>query len=354
MIRIYDLNLSLKAEIDDYESLSFTRRYYTFGEFQIVINADKNNTEELQKDRIIQVNKDTRKIGIIKVIDRESEQTDSITVIGYTLDYLFRDRVILPILPSAYDSITGPGETVIKHYINNCLISPLDSDRILSFFNLVADGGAGSTGEYNARFDDLSIKLGEIRKRKEMGIEIRMNLTSLKFDIDTYEGEDHSSGTTNPVIFSTDYDNIIKQKYYKSDVDEKTFAYVGGEGDGSSRVIGTAGTGIGINRKEVFVDTNLPSGSLTEAGTTELAQYRPIETFEGQTINRKPFIYEQDFDLGDIVTVTNKKWGVTLNTRITAITEVYEAEGFEIIAEYGNNIPELRDVINKKIKKEVD
>ena len=354
MIRIYDLNVSLKGEIDDYESLTFTRKYYTFGEFEIEINADKNNTAELQKNRIIQVDKDPRKIGIIKVIDRESEDVDVIKVLGYTLDFLFRDRIILPVGSSAYDSITGPGETVIKHYIANCITSPIDPDRVMAFFNLIADGAAGSTGEYNSRYDNLSTKIGEIRKRKEMGVEVTLNLTTKKFEIDTYEGEDHTSGTANPVIFSTDYDNLIEQKYYISDVDEKTFAYVGGEGEGASRLLDTAGTGTGINRKEMFVDTYLPLSSLEEAGETELSQNREIETFEGQTINRKPFIYEQDFDLGDVVTVTNKKWGVTLNTRITAITEVYEPDGFELIAEYGNNIPLLKDIIDKKTKREVD
>jgi hypothetical protein len=353
MIRIYDLDLNLKAEIDDYESLSAGRKYYTFGETNLTINAEKQNVEEIQEDRIIEVNQDRSKIAIIKVIDREADSDETVKVTAYSLDFLFRNRVITPPAGNAYDSITAPAETAIKHYIDNCITNPVDPDRKMPQFALVTSAGQGATAEYNARYDQLDRFLDEIRSQQNIGIKFTLNLVTKKIDIDTYLGESHISGSADPVIFSTDYDNLISQKYYVSDVEEKNFAYVGGQGEAAARTIGTAGTETGINRKEMWVDTNQPAGSLTAAGETALANNKELVTFEGQVINRLPFIYETDFNLGDEVTITNKKWGVTLNTRITAVTEIYESSGFQLDIEFGNNIPELKEVINKKTKREV-
>lgn len=352
MIRVYDLDINLLAEIDDYESLIFTRDYYMHGEFELTINANKNNVDTLLKDNLIVVDRAPNKCGIIKTVDREAEENESITILGYTLDYLFTDRIILPAAASIYDSITGPAETAIKHYIDNSVTDPTDADRKIDLFSLVADAGQGGSSEYNARYNELQEFLSAIRREQEIGIECRINLTTKKIDVDVIVGQDHTSGTANPVIFSTDYDNLISQRFFDSDVGYKNYAYTGGEGEGTTRDLAEVGSATGIDRREIFVDTNLPLASLPAAGATELASYPQIVTFEGEVINRLPFIYETDFDLGDEVTITNKRWGVDLNTRIIAITEIYEPDGFELDIAFGNEIPNLRTTINKKTKKE--
>ena len=55
-------------------------------------------------------------------------------------------------------------------------------------------------------------------------------------------------------------------------------------------------------------------------------------TFDTEILTQGPYHYGQDWDLGDVVTVQNRKWGVTLDSRITEITEVYEPAGFELRA----------------------
>ena len=353
MIRLWDLNINLLAEIDDYESLIFTREYYTHGSFELTINANKQNTEYLTVDTIMTLATGTHKCGIIKLIERVSEETEALKVTGFTMDLLFKDRLIIPVSPSAFDGVTAAAETAIKHYIANSVTSPLDTDREISIFNLTADAAQGASAEYNARYNNLAAFLGSIRSQQEIGITCSLNLSTKLVDIDVIVGEDHTSGSAAPVIFSTDYDNLLSQTFYESKLEERTFAYVGGQGEGASRAIATYGTATGLDRKELFVDTAVDAGSLSSAGQTELAQYPNILTFEGEVINRLPFIYEQDFDLGDIVTITNRKWGVQLDTRIVQVTEIYEPEGFKLAIAFGNNIPTMRDVINKKTKKEV-
>ena len=46
---------------------------------------------------------------------------------------------------------------------------------------------------------------------------------------------------------------------------------------------------------------------------------------EGQILTKSPFIYERDWDIGDITTQQNKNWGITMDARITEVKEIYES-----------------------------
>ncbi|GLI20046.1 hypothetical protein TSYNTROPHJE_18590 [Tepidanaerobacter syntrophicus] len=45
--------------------------------------------------------------------------------------------------------------------------------------------------------------------------------------------------------------------------------------------------------------------------------------------------------MGDIVTVQNKDWNITMDTRITEVEEIYEASGFKLNVTFGKNTPTL-------------
>ena len=60
-------------------------------------------------------------------------------------------------------------------------------------------------------------------------------------------------------------------------------------------------------------------------------------------------VYKTDYDLGDKVTILDKKLGVTLNTMITQIEETYESGKVTITPTFGNKIPSLLDKIRRHI-----
>ena len=68
----------------------------------------------------------------------------------------------------------------------------------------------------------------------------------------------------------------------------------------------------------------------------KLAKCKQIETFESKINIRSNLIYKEDFDLGDVVTCISKKWGITIDSRITEIEEVYEEDGFNVNVVFGN------------------
>lgn len=59
--------------------------------------------------------------------------------------------------------------------------------------------------------------------------------------------------------------------------------------------------------------------------------------------------YEKDFDLGDLVTLQTKEWGVSLSARLTEVKEIYEPGGVKIEVTFGNNRPTLITKIKQEL-----
>lgn len=88
-------------------------------------------------------------------------------------------------------------------------------------------------------------------------------------------------------------------------------------------------------------------GILQQRGNEKLAEYGIIEAMEAQT---KPFVnfkYREDYDLGDIVTVEKKMWGIKMDKRITEIQEIFENGGFDIVPTFGDPLPETVNLEEK-------
>jgi hypothetical protein len=88
---------------------------------------------------------------------------------------------------------------------------------------------------------------------------------------------------------------------------------------------------------------------LTARGNADLALTADIKTFDSKINVNSNLVYKTDFDLGDKVTCTNRKWGVTIDAVISEIEEVWEEKGFSVSVVFGNTIPTLLDLIRQKI-----
>ena len=82
----------------------------------------------------------------------------------------------------------------------------------------------------------------------------------------------------------------------------------------------------------------------------KLSECTKVETFDCIISDTNKLIYRVDFDLGDKVSIINKKWGLMLNERIISITETYDVEGLKIDIEIGSNIPTLVEKIKRKMR----
>jgi len=351
-IRIFDSDLTFLSEIDAYKSLIFSRKYYTYGDFSIKINRNIKNAEYLVNDNIIMLGSDYSKCGIIKKIeisiDEDGAGSEYVIATGYTLDYLFIQRIIIPKSGSVSDSIDSVAETVIKYYIDMHCINAIDTDRNMSILNLIADANRGVNINWSSRYKNLSDELDSIRYNSKMGVKLTINGSNI--DIDVFEGVDRTEGTANPVIFSIEYDNIKTQDYIDSLMDYKNVGYVGGSGEGTLRNIVEVGTETGFDRYEMFIDKrNANTVDLIDRGGYELAQYPRVLNLEGEILQNGPFKYEDEWNLGDVVVVKNDRWGVKKDARITEITETYQDNVCDIEVIFDDSVTTFTNRISKKL-----
>lgn len=211
------------------------------------------------------------------------------------------------------------------------------------------------------------------------------------------EGRYQNESGNSPVIFSPQFDNVKSMQYVDSDLNFKNTAYIAGQGEGVERRVVEFGEESGLARKELFVDARdvseetdiegedpvprppqeiitdlfnrgeqklaemiqeifLEAQIMTPVKTVDikkethfLTQFQIAESVKVTEEFASSFVYEEDWDLGDIVTIQNKDWGVTLDARITEIKEIYEPEGFQLEATFGNSRPTLTSKIKQEL-----
>ncbi|AJD31586.1 hypothetical protein FDE98_02410 [Clostridium sporogenes] len=358
-IRIIDKDFNLLGEIDNYESLIFIRRFFKVGEFELHINIDKQNTDKLHEDNLIFLGVYFNKVGIIEHIDKSMSEDgkEQLVIKGPTLKGIAKRRLIIPSIGQGYDNAIGSQETIIKQFTNNNIVNPVDVNRKIPQVIIAKDKQRGKQDAWRTRYENLADKITEIAEYSNLGWDITLDTNNNKFVFDVIEGKNLTvdQELLPPVIFSVDFDNIKNKHFVKSLLNYKNVGYCGGKGEDEERLIQQVGEAKGLSRNEVFIDCSQADdiSELKSMGNHKLDDFKIVNTFEAQVIPYGAFIYGQDWDLGDIVTVQDKKWGVTLNSRITEIKEIYEVNGFNLECVFGNSIPTIIDKIKKVSKKDV-
>ena len=114
-------------------------------------------------------------------------------------------------------------------------------------------------------------------------------------------------------------------------------------------------TATGWERREIMVDArDIKRDGLTEAqykaalvqrGTEKLAEYGIVECLEAVTLPNVNFTYKTDYDLGDVVTVNKKAWGIKMDKRITeAVSYTHLQQQMAEAGKNADNSAEYRDL----------
>lgn len=350
-IRLLTSSFQLLGEIDDYESLQFIRRFHKPGEFELHININKNLTETLQENNLVVLS--PKKVGVILHRELNRENTEQLVIKGYTLQGILSRRITVPPSGQAYDKIKANAETVLKHYVRQNAVEPVDPNRIIPNLIIADDLQRGAIVDWQSRFKNLVDELESISFSAGIGWDVFLDLERQKWVFEVHEPRNLTASQNElpPVIFSIDFDNIKNQTFTDSAINYKNYGYIGGQGEGEDRTVVEVGDASGLSRIETFIDArDIEEGeNLATRGQQKLQEMQKILSFESEILTYGPFVYEKDWDLGDIVTVQDKKWGITLDTPITEIKEIYEPGGFRLEATFGNTVPTLIERIKKTI-----
>lgn len=340
-IRIYSQDLRFKGVSENQTSISWHRKYFEPGEFEIHTPITPENVKLYQMNNLVWL-QGAVEAGVIE--DLKYEETNNINEIiikGRFLESYMDRRIIYPIV-----NFEGYTEVGMRKLLDDLAYS-------FPFVEL---------GELQGFEDEVNFQVGwknlldcetRLAKSSNLGYRFRPDFTARKIYFEVYKGLDRtrSQHVRSFTEFSDDFDNINSAAFYDNDQLEKTVAYVAGEEREGQRTIVIVGDseGTGYARRELYVDAkDLSSDNLTpeqyeatliQRGIEKLNENMRSTSLECVTIPLGNFNYKRDYDLGDIVTTKKSNWNVGQDLRITEIEEVYEHGAMQVVPTLGNPLP---------------
>lgn len=339
-IRVYEPNLKLAGIIDSFKSLIWNRRYNDCGSFELYLPLTNDNIELFQNGRLV-YKRGSNEAGVIEDINiQDSYDKKEVTIKGRFLTSYLDRRLIKETF-----SFSGSTEQAMYQIIDKCVSIPLlELDSVKGYDEQVS---------FQVTMKNLLSTEKNLAKSSNLGFCIEPIFLEQKLLFKVLKGVDRTfAQSNNPrVIFSDEYNNLNRAVYQYNNQLYKNVAIVGGEGEGTSRKYVTVGSGDGSELREIFVDAkDLRSDGLTESqyldqlrqrGYESLVSNSIVESLDFDVLNNSSFVYLEDYDLGDIVSI--RKWGIIQNKRITEIQEVYEGGGRTVGLTLGNPLKETVD-----------
>ena len=337
---IYNKSLDLIGLIDVFDSLRWRRRYFQPGEFELHLKYTAENMKLLEEDNII-ARRDANEAGIIEGI---SIDKDDFTVRGRFLSSLTERRIVMI-------------ETVLNTTAELAMRTIISNMNPIPFLELGEVKNYTEPVDLQVTYKNVCTTLTKIAQVSNIGYGVRFDRKNKNLLFECYRGIDRSAAQNAypRVIFSEEFENATDSKYSLETENYKTVAVVGGEGEGTSRIIATVGDATGLKRRELFVDAkDIQRGDLTDneykalliqRGNEALAQAVKNETFESNVNLQSSLVYKSDFNLGDIVTCRNRDWNKVIDVRIAEIEEVYENGIITLTPTFGSPLPELKDIL---------
>lgn len=362
-IRVIDKDFVFCALLDGCSSIQWTRKLWEVGTFEIHIDLHQEGAAELQPGRIVFL--DERRTGIITYYEvQESRKGAEVVAKGSELKDLCRRRLTVPGQVEdtqyygydRYPALEAPDaavESVIKHYVGRHMVSPDDPNRAFPRLVIALDQQRGDLMRWQSRFETLDVVFKEIGEMYGMGYEIQLDLGNGLFVFDVVPGEDHTAGSSSPVIFSSGWENVANVKYSEDESKWMNTGYAGGAGEDEARLIQTVFENdvitSGFGRSETWLDCgsiDLVDDLLYE-GKYKLKDKTLIRALTGDVLPAGPFVYLRDWDLGDIVTVQSRAAGIELDTQITEVKESYEQGRADIKPTFGKRTKNVLDEIRQ-------
>lgn len=339
---VADTSFNKLAIVDDYTSFIWTSRYYETGDFELVVPVDQKHLDLMKKDYYIFRDDDPDNAGIIEdvLIKRDETGTEQMIVSGRFLQSILGRRIV-----AEQTNVDGTVAECMNTLINDNIMFPSDSSRIIEGFDYeVITVSQSMKAQYTG--NNIYDVISDICKTYGVGFKVIPHNNGFLFRV--YEGTDRSyAQSVNPwIVFSDEYDNLLSSEYEECYQNQITAVLVAGEGEGLDRKTAWATDGTtGLLRREAYKnERNLRSndGSITPEEYTELLEesgkqsLTQVTTAFTGTVYFDSVKFREDVFLGDICTIENSRWGLSINTRLVEVIEsVSETGDYSIVPTFG-------------------
>lgn len=369
MLYVCDSNFNRLGAVGTFSYLLWRKKYSECGEAELHVDVTAKNIELLQKGNIIFRQDDNEAMYIYyRGFSDDDNGIDQLVVKCFSLVRWTDRRILWGIY-----NFNGKIESIIRRMITESMISPSDSGRRISQVNLTPLKNIGVSLYKQSSYANVYDSIVELCNTYDIGIRCNFNGRTMFYDI--YNGIDRTiNQMTNPrIILSKSRANLLQRTYEDADNDLKNTALIGGAGEDYDRRTASIINGTGLNRRELFVDARdisdqtgekdedgepiyIPLSQynqlLVARGNEALAEYTEFTSFDCELdVTKENTKYNEDFFLGDLVTIHDEQLNLLFNSRVLEADEVFQNDGKSIFVRVGKSVPTLPQAMKRMVKR---
>lgn len=345
--------------INKFNMIQYNPKYSGIGSFELSCALNEENKSLIVEDNILWI--EDEYAGVIQYIDKSSD--NEIKAKGKLLSVVLNWRTVIKTY-EANKLTTGIFEELVR------LNFMTDDERKIEGFTFINNVIDNTAIRYQVTGKSLSDIFQPLSETYDIGYEVYLNMEEKAFEFTLFRGKDLTIGNKDgnkPVIFGTDFNNILKSEYVSDNNNYRNVAYVAGEGEGENRVVVEVKQteSAGFFRREIVVDArDIQKANsisrmtdeeynelLQQRGKEKLSEFRKAESYDAELMSdaRTGFVYGKDYFLGDTVSVVDKNLGVILSAKITEVTVTFAEDGYTVEPTFGFGLPTLYDKLKKGV-----
>lgn len=345
--------------INKFDMIQYNPKYSGIGSFELSCALNEENKSLIVEDNILWI--EDEYAGVIQYIDKSSD--NEIKAKGKLLSVVLNWRTVIKTY-EANKLTTGIFEELVR------LNFMADDERKIEGFTFINNVIDNTAIRYQVTGKSLSDIFQPLSETYDIGYEVYLNMEEKAFEFTLFRGKDLTIGNKDgnkPVIFGTDFNNILKSEYVSDNNNYRNVAYVAGEGEGENRVVVEVKQteSAGFFRREIVVDArDIQKANsisrmtdeeynelLQQRGKEKLSEFRKAESYDAELMSdaRTGFVYGKDYFLGDTVSVVDKNLGVILSAKITEVTVTFAEDGYTVEPTFGFGLPTLYDKLKKGV-----
>lgn len=367
VFQVDDTTFDRIGEVNQYDSLIWPDKLNGYANFELWAPIIEENSLYFKKGNILWCGGDNAcRIEIVKEeVDEYGEK--KFNVKGRTLEMLLTTRIVW----GTYNATSKFTSTIMYELVKANCVNPTDSKRKIPWLRCANDDNIGlKIDKYQKTGGEVYDACVSLASDADIGFNVRFDPYAKEIIFEVISGVDRTAEQTSnePVIFSTDLEDLLSSSYYTNDQEAKTTALVMGEGEGADRkqVVSGVETAKGFERRELFVDARdlqsqtyeggethiIPAAQylriLDQRGDEKLAEHQVVETFEARirVIGDVQYEFGKDYKKGDRVTVRDKILDVSVSARITEVEEDFD-EDYALLLTFGYSYPTIMEKVKQ-------
>jgi len=351
-MELYILDSLLRREtvVDRFESLIWTERFSSAGDFELVVHSTAGNRKLFKSGVKLAQNESYRVMSVESVEDKtDAEGRALLTVKGPSLEIILDDRVAKNVFADTFNTptwnMTGtPAAIARKIFTDICMTGVLNVGDKIPYIQpgtiFPADTIAESAVAINIELALTTVyaAIKNLCELYDMGFRLVRNFDTSQLYFNIYMGSDRTTKQSNlaAVVFSPELDNLQNTAALTTTETYKNVAYVFSPvGYTTVYPQGVDPLTAGLERRVLLVnadditDPDPPTALalMIQRGNEELSKHRTFTAFDGElNQNISSYKYGTDYQLGDLVEMRNID-GMTNNMQVTEQIFVSDKEG---------------------------